>query len=39
VPADDFAALIRKLRSERTTEYTEADMLKTQSRLSAYTPT
>jgi EAL domain-containing protein (putative c-di-GMP-specific phosphodiesterase class I) len=38
VPPDAFASLIRKLRSERT-EYSEADMLKTQSRLSAYTPT
>jgi diguanylate cyclase (GGDEF)-like protein len=38
VPPDAFASLLRKLRSERT-EYTEADMLKTQSRLSAYTPT
>lgn len=38
VPAEAFAELIRRLRSERT-EYTEADMLKTQSRLSAYTPT
>lgn len=38
VPPEDFATLIRKLRSERP-EYAEADMLKTQSRLSAYTPT
>jgi EAL domain-containing protein (putative c-di-GMP-specific phosphodiesterase class I) len=38
VPPEDFAMLIRKLRSERP-EYSEADMLKTQSRLSAYTPT
>ena len=37
VPAEDFAELIRRIRSERP-EYTEADMLKTQSRLSAYTP-
>jgi diguanylate cyclase (GGDEF)-like protein len=39
VPAPAFAEMIRRLRSERTTEFTEADMLKTQSRLSAYTPT
>jgi diguanylate cyclase (GGDEF)-like protein len=38
VPPDAFADLIRRLRTERP-EYTEADMLKTQSRLSAYTPT
>lgn len=38
VPAEEFADLIRRIRSERP-EYTEADMLKTQSRLSAYTPT
>jgi EAL domain-containing protein (putative c-di-GMP-specific phosphodiesterase class I) len=37
VTADAFAELIRRIRSERP-EYTEADMLKTQSRLSAYTP-
>jgi len=37
VPPDAFAELIRRLREERK-EYTEADMLKTQSRLSAYTP-
>jgi diguanylate cyclase (GGDEF)-like protein len=35
VPADDFARLLRNMRSGRT-ELTEADMLKTQSRLSAY---
>lgn len=38
VPPEEFAALIARIRSERP-EYTEADMLKTQSRLSAYTPT
>jgi diguanylate cyclase (GGDEF)-like protein len=38
VPAEAFADLIHRLRKERP-EYTEADMLKTQSRLSAYTPT
>jgi diguanylate cyclase (GGDEF)-like protein len=38
VPAPVFAQLIKRLQAERT-EYTEADMLKTQSRLSAYTPT
>lgn len=38
VSADEFAELIRRNRSERP-EYTEADMLKTHSRLSAYTPT
>jgi diguanylate cyclase (GGDEF)-like protein len=37
VPAAVFAQLIKRLRAERP-EYTEADMLKTQSRLSAYTP-
>jgi hypothetical protein len=29
--------LLKRLRAERP-EYTEADMLRTQSRLSAYTP-
>jgi EAL domain-containing protein (putative c-di-GMP-specific phosphodiesterase class I) len=38
VPAEAFADLIHRLRKERP-EYTEADMLKTQSRLSAYKPT
>lgn len=38
VPPDAFAALIQRLRAERT-ELTEADMLRTQSRLSAFTPT
>ena len=38
VPPEEFAALIARIRGERP-EYTEADMLKTQSRLSAYTPT
>jgi diguanylate cyclase (GGDEF)-like protein len=37
VPADKFASLLQSLRAERP-EYTEADMLRTQSRLSAYTP-
>jgi diguanylate cyclase (GGDEF)-like protein len=37
VPADDFVALITRLRAERP-ELTEADMLRTQSRLSAFTP-
>jgi EAL domain-containing protein (putative c-di-GMP-specific phosphodiesterase class I) len=37
VPAEDFAALVTRLRAERT-ELTEADMLRTQSRLSAFTP-
>jgi diguanylate cyclase (GGDEF)-like protein len=37
VPADDFAALLQRLRAERP-EYTETDMLRTQSRLSAFTP-
>lgn len=37
VPAEAFATLMKRLRSERP-ELTEADMLKTQSRLSAYTP-
>lgn len=36
VPADDFAKLVRRTRPER--EFTEADMLRTQSRLSAFTP-
>ncbi len=36
VPADDFANLVRRMRPER--EFTEADMLQTQSRLSAFTP-
>jgi EAL domain-containing protein (putative c-di-GMP-specific phosphodiesterase class I) len=37
VPAEAFATLIKRLRSERP-ELTEADMLRTQSRLSAFTP-
>jgi EAL domain-containing protein (putative c-di-GMP-specific phosphodiesterase class I) len=37
VPAPEFATLIQRLRSERN-ELTEADMLRTQSRLSAFTP-
>jgi diguanylate cyclase (GGDEF)-like protein len=36
VPADQFVALIKHLRSERP--LSEADMLRTQSRLSAFTP-
>jgi len=38
VPADSFVTLIKRLRAEKP-ELTEADMLRTQSRLSAYTPT
>ena len=37
VPPDAFVQLLKRLRAERP-EYTEADMLRTQSRLSAYTP-
>ncbi|MBL8272141.1 putative bifunctional diguanylate cyclase/phosphodiesterase [Steroidobacter sp.] len=37
VPAAAFAALLLKMRAERP-ELTEADMLRTQSRLSAFTP-
>jgi EAL domain-containing protein (putative c-di-GMP-specific phosphodiesterase class I) len=37
VPADAFILLLQQLRSERP-ELTEADMLRTQSRLSAFTP-
>lgn len=37
VPPDDFVALIRRIRAGKP-EYTEADMLRTQSRLSAFTP-
>jgi diguanylate cyclase len=37
VPADSFISLIKRLRAERP-ELTEADMLRTQSRLSAFTP-
>lgn len=37
VPADSFVTLIQKLRAERP-DMTEADMLRTQSRLSAFTP-
>jgi len=38
VPADSFITLIKRLRAERP-ELTEADMLRTQSRLSAFSPT
>ena len=37
VTADAFVKLMQALRAERP-EYTEADMLRTQSRLSAFTP-
>jgi diguanylate cyclase len=37
VPADAFVNLLARLRAERP-ELTEADMLRTQSRLSAFTP-
>ena len=37
VTAPEFAALIARLRTELK-EFTEADMLRTQSRLSAFTP-
>jgi diguanylate cyclase (GGDEF)-like protein len=37
VPPDAFVALIRRLRAEKPA-LTEADMLRTQSRLHAYTP-
>lgn len=37
VPAEAFATLMKRLRPERP-ELTEADMLRTQSRLSAFTP-
>jgi diguanylate cyclase (GGDEF)-like protein len=37
VPADAFIALIKRLRAEKPA-LTEADMLRTQSRLFAYTP-
>jgi diguanylate cyclase (GGDEF)-like protein len=37
VPPDAFVELIKRLRAEKPT-FTEADMLKTQSRLYAYTP-
>jgi len=37
VPAEAFANLVTRLRAERP-ELTEADMLRTQSRLSAFTP-
>ncbi len=37
VPPDTFAQLMRRYRAERP-ELTEADMLRTQSRLSAFTP-
>jgi diguanylate cyclase (GGDEF)-like protein len=38
VPPAKFVELLQRLRAERP-EYTEADMLRTQSRLSAYVPT
>ena len=38
VPPSAFVELLQRLRAERP-EYTEADMLRTQSRLSAYVPT
>jgi hypothetical protein len=38
VPPAQFVELLERLRAERP-EYTEADMLRTQSRLSAYVPT
>jgi diguanylate cyclase (GGDEF)-like protein len=37
VPPDDFAELMRRMRAERP-DLTESDMLRTQSRLSAFTP-
>jgi EAL domain-containing protein (putative c-di-GMP-specific phosphodiesterase class I) len=37
VPADQFVTLIARLRSQ-TADFNEADMLRTQSRLSAFTP-
>jgi diguanylate cyclase len=37
VPAEAFAALITRIRAEKP-DLTEADMLRTQSRLSAFTP-
>jgi EAL domain-containing protein (putative c-di-GMP-specific phosphodiesterase class I) len=37
VPASEFVALVARLRAQ-TPELTEADMLKTQSRLSAFVP-
>jgi hypothetical protein len=37
VPPDAFVALIKRLRAEKPA-LTEADMLRTQSRLFAYTP-
>jgi diguanylate cyclase (GGDEF)-like protein len=37
VPADKFVALLQHLRAELP-DYAEADMLRTQSRLSAYSP-
>jgi hypothetical protein len=37
VPPDAFATFIRRLRAERPA-HTEADMLRTQSRLYAFTP-
>ncbi|HEU4603758.1 MAG TPA: EAL domain-containing protein [Steroidobacteraceae bacterium] len=37
VPPNDFVALIQRIRAGKP-EYTEADMLRTQSRLSAFTP-
>jgi diguanylate cyclase (GGDEF)-like protein len=37
VPPELFVALIKRMRAEKP-EFTEADMLRTQSRLSAFTP-
>ncbi len=37
ITAEDFAALLQRQRTEHP-EFTEADMLRTQSRLSAFTP-
>jgi diguanylate cyclase (GGDEF)-like protein len=37
VPPDEFVALLQRIRAGKA-EYTEADMLRTQSRLSAFTP-
>jgi diguanylate cyclase (GGDEF)-like protein len=37
VPAESFAALIKRIRAEKP-ELSEADMLRTQSRLSAFSP-
>jgi diguanylate cyclase len=37
VPPDEFATLLQRLRERSQPEFTEADMLRTQSRLSAFT--